>query len=80
MLDRPMQGYLGPPILVGQPRKPVFNNLTPLFVHGKLSIKKTLVTFVLFFINSGFGTNPWFDLLYFMDNSDMYEVFGLSSR
>jgi hypothetical protein len=36
-----MQGYLGPPIVVGQPRKPIFDNLTPLYVYCTLSVKKS---------------------------------------
>ena len=36
--------WLGPPILVRQARKPVFDSPTPLFAYGKLSIKKTWVT------------------------------------
>lgn len=35
-----MQGYLGPPVLVGQRRKLGFNKLTPLCVYDVLSIKK----------------------------------------
>ena len=38
-----MQSKLGTPILVGQARKLFFNNMTPLFVHDNLSIKKTWV-------------------------------------
>lgn len=37
---RPMQGELGPRILVGQPRMPA-NSPTTLFMYGKLSIQKT---------------------------------------
>jgi hypothetical protein len=37
-----MQGKLGPPILVGQARKPIFNSPTPLLVDDNLSIKEKL--------------------------------------
>ena len=35
-------------ILIGLARKLIFNNLTPLYVHGDLSIKKTYVTLCQF--------------------------------
>ena len=55
-----MQGWLGPPVLVGQIRKLTFNtNPTPLFVYGNLSIKKSWVLEIcIIHINSGFGTKP----------------------
>ena len=40
------EGYLGPPIMVGQAKNPVFNSLTPLFKYDNLTIKKTQVTFL----------------------------------
>lgn len=44
IMDQPMQGYFGPPILLGQTRKLVFNNPTPLFVRNNLNIKKMWMT------------------------------------
>ena len=60
-----MQGQLGPPTLVGQARKPVFEQSDHTFVYY-LNIKKTWVTFVLILVTSMLGTKkPWFHLLYF---------------
>ena len=41
------EGYLGPPIMVGQAKNPVFNSPTPLFKYDILTIKKTQVTFCI---------------------------------
>ena len=42
--DQPMEGYLSPPILVGQARKRVLNSPTPFLVDDNLSIEKTWMT------------------------------------
>ena len=34
---------LAQPTMVGQPRKPVFNSPTPLFMYGNFNLKKTWV-------------------------------------
>ena len=39
-----MQGQVEPPILIGQARKLVFNNLPSLFVYANVNIEKTQVT------------------------------------
>ena len=55
----PMQSQLGPPILIGLAKNPIFYSLTPLFVYGNLSIKrKKSDDFVLILINSKFETKP----------------------
>ena len=45
--SHPMQGWLSPPILVGQLRRLIFNSPTPLFVYDNLSIKKFWLTLCL---------------------------------
>ena len=47
-----------PTILVGQAKKPIFNDPTPLFVYDNKSIEKTWNDFVLILTNSWFGTEP----------------------
>ena len=73
--------YLGPPILVGQPRKPVFNNPTTLVVYGSLDIKTTWVSLCWFSCPHGLGLNPMgfihftlrITLLKWHDSSTRYE-------
>ena len=48
----PMQGWVGPSILVGQSINLFCNSRTLFLVDDNLSIKKTWVIFVLILINS----------------------------